>query len=131
MALQVFEHLVGVSFGFHIVEDVLDLSLGTDHECGARDPLHNFAVHVFVLDYAESAADLFVRIGKQSVWQVVLVLKFLLLLGTIGRDAQHGRSRFLNLIVCVAEPARFFRSTRGVGLGKEKEHDRFAAKVFQ
>jgi hypothetical protein len=47
-----------------------------------------------------------------------------LLVGAVGRNAKHDRTGLLNLLVCVAEPARFYRSTRSVGLGKEKQHNR-------
>jgi len=30
--------------GFHVVEDVFDLAVGADHEGGAGDALHFFAV---------------------------------------------------------------------------------------
>ena len=118
-------------FGFHVVEDVFDLAVGTDDERGPRDPFEDFAVHVFVFDHAEGIADLLVGIGEQGVGQVVLVLKLLLFVRAVGGDAKYDSASFLNLLVCVAEPARLFGSTRCVGLGKEKQDHRFAAEIFQ
>src|ERR1035438_5484547 len=63
-ALQILQHFVGVPFGFHVVEDVFDLAVGTNHERCARDSLHFFAIHVFLFDYAEEIRDLLLRIGQ-------------------------------------------------------------------
>lgn len=118
-------------FGFHIVEDVLDLAVGSNHERSSSNPLKDFAVHVLVFDHAEGMADFLVGIGEQGVGQVVLVLKLLLFVRAVGGDAKYDSASFLNLLVCVAEPARFFGSTGSVGLGIEEQDHRFAAEVFQ
>ena len=62
---------------------------------------------------------------------MVLVLELLLSLRTIGRDAQDDSSRFLQLLVCVAEPARLNGSTGSIGFRKEEQHHGLAAKIFQ
>jgi hypothetical protein len=36
----------------------------------------------------------------------------------------------LQLLELIAEAARLYGSTRGIGLGKEEEHHRLTAKVF-
>jgi hypothetical protein len=49
----------------------------------------------------------------------------------IRRDAEQHGARFLNLSICVAEPARFYGSTGCVRLRIEEEDDDFAALVFE
>jgi hypothetical protein len=49
----------------------------------------------------------------------------------VGGDAEDNRAGLLDFLECVAEPARFQRSTRGVRLGIKEEHHVFAAIVLQ
>ena len=118
-------------FGLHVVEDVLDLAIGADNEGGARDAHHLAAVQILLYQDAELVRDLLVRVGKQCEGQVVIILEFLLCSGGIARNADHDCARFLDLFVCVAEPARFFGSTRSVGFWIEKKNNGLAKKIFQ
>ena len=61
-----------------------------------------------------------VGIGEKCVRQVILLLELLLFFRCVGRDAQHHGTGLLYLFECVAEPARFYRSTGRVGLGEEE-----------
>ena len=69
---------------FHVVEDVRNLAIRTDHKCGACDSLHFSTVHIFFFDDAKGFADFLVRVGQQCVGQVVFVLEFLLILRRVG-----------------------------------------------
>ena len=109
-----------MTFRLHVFEDVFDLAIGTDHESRASDAHHFPAIHIFFFQYAELVGDLFVRIGQQHEWETVLVLKFLLRSGGVARNTGQDGARLFDLLVCVAEPARFFRSTGSIGLGVEK-----------
>jgi hypothetical protein len=120
-----------VAFCFYFVEDVLNPAVGADHEGHSGNAFEDFAVHGFVFDYTECVADFFVGVGQESVRKVVFVLELLLFFGGIGGDAEDDGTRFLDLAVCVAEPARFFGSTGSVGLGVEKQHHGLTAKIFQ
>lgn len=73
-----------MSFRFHVVEDVLNLSIRADYECRTPDPLDDPPVHILVLDHPESLADLLVGVGEQRVGQVVFILKLLLLFRRVG-----------------------------------------------
>ena len=62
---------------------------------------------------------------------MVFFLELLLRLRTIGRYAKDDSPRFLQLFVCVAEPARLNGSTGSIGFRKEEQHHRLAAEIFQ
>ena len=61
------------------------------------------------------------------------MLLFELLLGRrfVRRNTKDNRTGTLDFFVCVAEPARLYRSTRGVGLGIKKEDHVLAAIVLE
>jgi hypothetical protein len=115
----------------HVVEDVFDLAVRPNHERHPGNAFEYPPVHGLVFDHAKSLTDFLVSIGEQREGEVVLVLKLFLFGGTISRNAQYDGSRPLNLAVCVTEPGRFFRSTRSIGLGIEKQYDRLAPKILQ
>jgi len=77
-----------MAYCLHLGEDVLDLAVRADDE-GGTDDAHDFpAIHVFFLQDAELVSDLFVGIGQEGKGQAEFVLKFLLCLGRVGRDAE-------------------------------------------
>lgn len=115
----------------HILKDLGDLAFVVDQEGGAGDPFHLLPIHIFFFDHAEGFADFFVGVGEQVVGKLVLFLKFLLRSRSIGGNAQNGKPGLLQFCVRVAEPARFYGSTGGVGLRVEEEDDVLPAQVFQ
>jgi hypothetical protein len=117
--------------GLHFVEDMMDLSIRPDHKRHARNAFEDSPIHGFVFNHAEGIADFLVGIGKQRVGEMVLVLKLFLFFDGIGGNTEDYGARLLDLAVCVAEPARFFRSAGSVGFGIEKKHHSFAPKIFQ
>src|SRR5207245_10808689 len=129
--LQIFQHFLRVSLSFHVFKYVPDTAIRPNYECGSRDPLHFLSVHVLLFDHAESLADFLIGVGQQGIGEIVLILKLFLKLRRIGRDPQDHCPGLLQLLVCVAEPARFNGSTRSIGLGKEKQHHRLAAKILE
>ena len=58
-------------------------------------------------------------------------LEFLLRGGLIGRDAEYSGSGLLDLLECVAEPARLQRSAGSIRLGKEKKDHVLAPVIFE
>ncbi len=124
------QHLFGVAIWFHVFKDLKDLATGADQESGPRDPHHLLAIHIFFFDHAVSIADSLVFIGKQGIRQFVFFLELLLFGGVISRYPQDRHPGFLQLCECVAEPARFYGSTRGIGFGVEEQHHRLSGVVF-
>jgi len=120
-----------MSVGLHFLEDVRDIALGTDEESGSLDAHYFFAVHVLFFEDVELLGNVFVGVGEQGVGQVVFFLELLLSRRSVGRNAEYDESGLLKFAICVAEPARFYGSTRGVSLGVEEENDRFAAKLLE
>lgn len=106
-----------------------DLALSVDDEGGAFDAHHLFPVHVLLFDHAEGVADCLVGIGEERIGKVVFLLELLLFGGSVGGDAENDGAGFLDLLECVAEPARFYGSTGGVGLGIEEQNHVLTAKI--
>ena len=115
----------------HVLEDLGNLAVFVDHEGGAGDALHDLAVHVLVFDHVELFADFLVDVGQERVRQVVFLLEFFLLGRSVGGDAVDERPGLADLVECVAEPARFDRSTRGVSLRVEEQDNVFPAQRLQ
>ena len=129
--LHIPQHFFGVPVRFHVLENVRDLSVRPDQECGTGDTQHFLAVHVLFLDHAELVGDCLVLISQQRIGQLVLVLELLLGGRCIGRDSEYGDSGPGQFAVCVAEPARFDGSTGGIGFRIEEQDNRLAAKLLQ
>ncbi len=125
------QHFLSMAFGLDLLEDVLNLSVGADHECGPGDAHHFSPIHVLLAQDAEGDGDLLVGIGQQREGKIVLLRKFFLRTGRVGRDAKQRGAGFLNLFICVAEPASFDGSTGRVGPRVKEQDDRFAAQVLQ
>jgi hypothetical protein len=83
-SLQIFQHLLCVALGFHVLEDMRDAAIRPNYERRSRDPLHFFSVHVLLLDHAEGLADFLISVGQQGVREIVLILKLFLTLRRIG-----------------------------------------------
>ena len=119
-----------MAFGFYFREDVGDLALSVDHEGGAFNAHHFLPVHVLFFDHAEGVADFLIGIGEERVGEVVFLFELLLLGGSVGGDAENDGAGLLDLLECVAEPARFYGSTGGVGLGIEEQNHVLTAKIL-
>jgi len=129
--LQIFQHFLRVSLSFHVFKYVPDAAIRPNHERSSRDPLHFLSVHVLLFDHTEGLADFLIGVGQQGIGEIVLILKLFLALRRIGRNSQDHGPGLLQLLVCVAEPARLNGSTWRIGLGKEKQHHRLAAKILE
>ena len=114
-----------------LFENVLDLSVWTDEERGPGDAHHLLAVHVLLDQHTVSDGYLFLGIGQQGERQALLVGEFFLRRRGIRGDAKQHGACLLNLFICVAEPASFYRSTGRVRPGIEKKNHGFAAQVFE
>ena len=128
--LDVRQDFFGVAVGFHIFEDVADLAVRSDQERGSCDSHHLLAVHVLFLQYTELVDDGFILVGEKGVRKFILIFELLLSRGGVGGDAEDSDSGLGEFAVCVAEPARFYGSTRGVGLRIEEQYHGFAAKLL-
>jgi len=125
------EHFFRVTIRFDVLEDVHDLAVGRDEEGRPRNAHHFLAVHVFLLDDTELVGDFLLGVGQQGVRQIVFFFKLLLCGRCVGRDAQNDQSGFLQLAVCVAEPARFDGSARRVRPRIEEQHHVLAAELIE
>jgi hypothetical protein len=113
------------------VEHRRDLSFWAYHEGRAVDPHIFLAVHALFLHHAVLGADGLVLVGQQRIREIVLLFELLLGRGLVGGDAEHSRTGPLDFLECVAEPARFNRSTWRVGLGIEEQDQVLAAIILQ
>ena len=115
----------------HFGEDLQQLLIRTDEECGPLNPNYLLAVHILFLENAKLFADYFVYICKEGVGQGVLLFEFLLRLRCVARDTQNDGSGLLYLLKYIAKATCFNGTARRVGLGIEEKHDGFAGEVFQ
>jgi hypothetical protein len=107
-----------------------DLALSVDDEGGAFYSHHLLPVHVLLFDHAEGVADCLVWISEKRIGQVVFLFELFLFAGGVGGDAENDGAGLLDLLECVAEPARFYGSTGGVGLGIEEQNHVLTAKIL-
>jgi hypothetical protein len=119
-----------VAFGFYFREDVGDLALSVDDEGGAFDAHHFLPVHILLFDHAEGVADCLVGVSEKRIGKVVFLFELFLFGGGVGGDAENDGAGILDLLECVAEPARFYGSTGGVGLGIEEQNHVLTAKIL-
>ena len=118
-------------FRLHSIDDAGNLSFWADYE---RRPVnaHIFlAVKALFFKDVELLGDRFVHVGQQRVGKVVFLFEFFLRRRGVGGDAEDHRAGALNLLECVAEPARLYRSTRRVGLREEEQDHVLAAIILE
>lgn len=115
----------------HVLKYLGNLPIGPDHERRTRDAEILLPVHTLLFHHVEGFAHLLVHVCEKRVGQVVLLFEFLLFRRRIGGDAEDHSACFLDLFECVAEPARFYRSTGRIGFGKEEQDKVLAAIVFE
>jgi hypothetical protein len=120
-----------VTLCFHFGEDVLDLAIRANDECGPGDAHYLLPIQVLFLQNAEGIGDYLVGVGEQAERKVVLVLKFLLRLRRVGRDPENYRTGLLNLLIGVAEPASFYGSTGSIGAREEIQDHSLAAEFLK
>ncbi len=120
-----------MAIGLDVFENVGNFAVWADQESSSGNAHHFFAIHILFLDHTKLVRNRFILISKERVGQLVLVFELLLGRGCVGGDAEYGYARPGEFAICVAEPARFYRSTGCVGLGIEEQDDGFAAKLLQ
>jgi hypothetical protein len=112
-------------------DDRGDLSLRADHERGPVNA-HIFpAIHALFLEHAIFDTDGLVHIRQKRIGEVGFLLELLLGRRLIGGDAEYNSASPLDFLECVAEPARFYRSTRRVGFGVKEQDHVLSAIIFQ
>src|SRR5438876_10015669 len=79
--LQIFQHFLRVSLGFHIFKYVRDAAIRPNYERSSGDPLHFLPVHVFLFITPEPVPTWFLVFGRKGYGRSVLILKFFLPLG--------------------------------------------------
>ena len=113
------------------VENSADLSFRADHKRSPVYPHIFLAIHTFFFHHAVQIADGLVHIRQKRIGEIVFFFEFFLGRGFIGGDAEYNGSCLLDLFECVAEPARFNRSTGRVGFGIKEQDHVLAAIVLQ
>jgi hypothetical protein len=92
------------------------------------------AARVFVLRAVRRPvcdSDLPIRVAEEQERKVVLLRELLVLFGRVEADAEDDCVFLLVFVVEVPEPGTFRRSTGGVGLRIEPEHDLFPLEIVQ
>ena len=120
-----------MTVSFDLVKYMLDLAIGADQERGPLNAHRRLAIHILFLDHVVGRADLLINIGKQGYREAILLFELLLLLWSIGRNAQNHRIDFLELGKAFAKLASFGGSARGVGFWEEVEDNVLSAIIFK
>jgi hypothetical protein len=128
---QICQYFVGVALGLHLCKNMLDLAIRPNNESGAGNAHHFLAIHILFLQDSIGFGDLLVGIGEQVKGQLVFVLKLFLCFGRVRRNPNDEGTGLLNLLVRVAEPARFDGSAGSVGPRKEIQNDGLSAHLIQ
>ena len=92
-----------------------DRAVGTDQRGRAYRPFRDFALSVFARSpCAVCFHRILLRIGQQNERQIELVDELVVRVDAIGAYPDNDRVGFCDVVDSVAEPARFFGSTRGI-----------------
>jgi hypothetical protein len=120
-----------MTLGFDSVPDFFNLPVRANQERTSYDT-HVGSAHEFLLLPGTESFDYFV-IGIAEQGKIEFVFFFERSEGFygIGAHAQDGHAKFVELFLCVAKLGRFYRSARGVSLGKEKEQNTFTLKFLR
>jgi hypothetical protein len=111
----------GVSLGFHFIPDLFNLSIWSDKECAAHNPLVS-AAHEFLCPPGSKRFDHFVRrIAQEREIQLLLGLENLQRFNGVSTSAEDVDAALIKLRFCVTKLGRFDCSTGSVGL-REKEN---------
>ena len=120
-----------MAFGTDRVPDFLDFAVGADQKTAADNSLEQAAHEFLAAPRAVGFDHLMGWIAEQREIKFVLVAEVLQRLHRIGAGPEDGDTQPIELLFCVTKLGRFDRSTRGVRLRKEKEHDPAAFKIFK
>jgi hypothetical protein len=96
---QVSQDLFGVPIRLHVLEDMLDLALRSDHKGGPGHPPDFLPVHVLLFHDAKGLGHVLVDVSQQGERETLLLLKFLLGFWGIGGDPKQHGARLLNLFI--------------------------------
>jgi len=118
-----------VAFRFYVVPDVLDLAIGADQKRAAHNSQERLAEEVFHAPRAVGFDHFKLGIAQQRKIQLLLFLEAGLRFYGIPAGSQDDHIQLVELLLCVTKLGRFGRSTRGVGLRKEKQEHALAAKI--
>lgn len=118
-----------MAFGFHVVPDVLDFSVGADQERAAYNPQKRLAQEFLHAARAVGFYHLEIRIAEQGEIQFVFFFERGLRLYGIAAGAKDHHVLLVELLFCVAKLGRFNGSTGSVGFGKEIEQHALVAKA--
>ena len=118
-----------MAFRSYVVPDVLDLAVGADEKRAAHNSQERFAEEIFHAPRAVGFDHFKIGIAQQRKIQLLLFLEAGLRFYGIPAGSEDNHIQLVELLLCVAKLGRFGRSTGGVGLGKEEEHDAPAAEI--
>ena len=114
---------------FHPAPFARHPSLLVDDEGGALDAADLSPVEELVLDDAEGAARLLVRVGQKLEWKLLLGLESFVRLHRVARDAVDVDAGAAELLVQVAKIATLRRAAGRVVLRVEVEDQALAALI--
>lgn len=123
------EDFGGVAFGADGVPDFFDFAFGIDKKAAANNAEERASEKLLHASRAVGLNRFQVGITEKVKIELVLGLEAGLGFNGIAAQAEDHRVEFVELLLRVAKLGRFDSSTRGVGLGKEKEDHALAAKV--
>lgn len=125
------QHIVTVCIGFDLAKDVRDAALLVNHEGRTQHAVYRFAVHHLFAPRAVLFHHRVIGVRQQRKGQVVFLAEFLMRRLSVGADAEDDDVAFGGFGICVAEPARFFRSARRVVSRVKVQHDFVAFEIGQ
>jgi hypothetical protein len=114
------EHFAGVALHAHFVPDFLNFAIRTDQKSAPYDSFENPAHEFLRAPDAIFFDHLVSRIAQQRKIEFLLFLEVGQSLFRVRTRAQDNDILLIEVLLCVAKLGRFCRSTRRVGLGKEK-----------
>src|SRR5438105_7012154 len=120
------QHFFGVSGHLDAAPFLRNLAVAIDDERASLDAAHFLAVHVFHLDDAEFAAQLFIRIRDEFEGKPHLRLESLVRLERIARASDDDGAKLAELGIEIAKLRAFVRAARRVVLRIDVEHHRMS-----
>src|SRR5882724_1559850 len=115
----------------HSVPDLLDSAVGADQKSAAHDSFENPAHELLRAPHAVCFDHFVGWVAKQRKIKLLLFLEVRKSFFRVGAHAQDRHILFIKALLCVAKLGRFCRSTRCVGLRKEKKYHALSLEILQ
>ena len=118
-------------FHFHLGENVPDIPLGINDECGAHNPHRPLPVKVLFLPHTIALQHGVRSITRQRKIQFVLVAELLQLSYGISTDTENSCPELVQFFFGITELVRLASSTGGVRFTEKEEDDNLALESVQ